>query len=443
MTRTPNAKSIIAKKRDGGALTKEELEAFVRGAVSGQVPKYQVTAWLMAIYFQGMTPEETAEFTRTMIDTGEFLPRVSEHPIPVDKHSTGGVGDKISFLVAPLVAAAGGIVPMISGRSLGHTGGTLDKLETIPGLRTDLSTSEFMSCVRETGLCISGQSNQMVPADRLFYSLRDAASIVESVPLITASILSKKVAEGAGALVLDVKYGRGAFMPDRDKARVLAQSLTQTSALLGQRVRAYLTDMDRVLGRTAGNAIEIAESVRSLREGPGSTSPDLREITLELGSGMLELSGASPDLASARRALMEAWETGAGLERFRSMVRWLGGNSEALDDLSLLPTSAHQLDVESPVHGVFAGLAARDVGDWITESGGGRLRTDDEIDPTVGVELLVEVGTEIVQGQPVVRLHLGSSPSDEAALIDRASSWVEVDPDGIGSWIGETIDPEA
>ncbi|MEZ4648513.1 MAG: thymidine phosphorylase [Candidatus Eisenbacteria bacterium] len=442
MTKTPNAKSIIAKKRDGGALDKGEIEAFVHGAVNGQVPDYQVTAWLMAVYFQGMTAEETAEFTRTMIGTGEFLPRVSEHPLPVDKHSTGGVGDKISFLVAPLVAAAGGIVPMISGRSLGHTGGTLDKLETIPGLRTNLSTAEFMSCVRQTGLCISGQSDQMVPADRLFYSLRDAASIVESIPLITASILSKKVAEGAGALVLDVKYGRGAFMPDRERARTLALSLTRTSALLGQRVRAYLTDMDRVLGRTAGNAIEIVESVRSLREGPDATSPDLRELTLALGAGMLELSGASVDDRSARRALTEAWTSGAGLQKLRSMVEWLGGDVATIDDLSRLPSSSHQLLVESPVEGVFAGLAARDVGDWITESGGGRLRTSDVIDPGIGVEVLVDVGEAIGRGEPALRLHLTSKPEDAAAMTARAARWIEVADRPRGPWVTETIDPE-
>ena len=441
MTSAFHAKAIIAKKRDGETLGREELAAFVSAAVSGEIPDYQVAAWLMAVYFQGMTPEETADLTRTMIATGDSLPPATRTPLPVDKHSTGGVGDKISFLVAPLVAAAGGVVPMISGRSLGHTGGTLDKLEAIPGYRTDLAPEEFLRCVREVGVCISGQSDRMVPADRLFYALRDAASIVESVPLITASILSKKIAEGAAALILDVKFGRGAFMSDPDQARRLAHSLVDTSALLGQRVRAYLTDMDRVLGRTAGNALEIVEAVRSLREGPEKTSPDLREITVALGAGMLELSGVCSGAGPARDALDRVWRNGQGFDRFRRMVEYLGGDVGVIDDPSGLPRAEHRIEVPSPVNGRFLGLAARAVGEWITESGGGRLRRSDAIDPRVGVESIVELGEQIRIGQPVLRLHLASPASGEADLRKRAQEWVEVGAGPLGPWVLETIDP--
>lgn len=441
MTTVFQAKSFIAKKRDGGTHARDELAAFVSAAARGEIPDYQVTAWLMAVYLKGMTPEETADLTRTMIATGDSLAPASRIPLPVDKHSTGGVGDKISFLVAPLVAAAGGVVPMISGRSLGHTGGTLDKLESIRGYRTDLTPEEFLRCVHEVGVCISGQSDRMVPADRLFYALRDAASIVESIPLITASILSKKVAEGAEALVLDVKFGRGAFMQEQEQARDLARSLVKTSALLGQRVRAYLTDMNRVLGRTAGNALEIAESVRSLRDGPGQTSPDLVELTFALGAGMLELSGVSPDGPAARRAIQEVWNDGRGLDRFRMMVEHLGGDPAVIDDPSKLPRADHVVEVESVQDGCFLGLSARAVGDWITESGGGRLKKSDEIDARVGIETLVDPGARVVASQPVLRLHLRNRAPDGAELKRRAQTWIEIGEGLPRPRVVETLDP--
>ena len=260
-----NAKSLIRKTRDGEPLSRSEIEHLVRGAVSGEVLPYQLTAWMMAVFHRGLTPRETADLTIAMRDSGECLSFPNTTWLPADKHSTGGVGDKISFLVAPLVAAAGIPVPMISGRSLGHTGGTLDKLESIPGLRTDLSPEEFQGQVDRIGLCLAGQSERLAPADRLLYALRDAASIVESVPLITASILSKKAAAGVRALALDVKYGSGAFMREPELARVLARSLVETASILGIQARAHLTSMESVLGRTAGGAIEIVESLQALR----------------------------------------------------------------------------------------------------------------------------------------------------------------------------------
>lgn len=440
MTPPVLAKPFIAHKREGGVHTREELTAFLDAAVRGELPDYQISAWLMAVYFRGMSAAETADLTRTMIETGISLPLVSAGPLPVDKHSTGGVGDKLSFLVAPLVAAAGGIVPMISGRSLGHTGGTLDKLESIPGFRTNLEPEEFLENLRANGVCICGQSERMVPADRLLYALRDATSTVESIPLITASILSKKVAEGAGALVLDVKFGSGAFMVELAEARRLAASLVETAALLGQRVRAYLTDMNWVLGRTAGNALEVAESIEVLRGGPAGAAPDLRELTFALGGGMLELAGVCADAASARDALGAVWADGRGLERFRRMIELQGGDAGIVDDPTRLPLARELLVVESHRAGRVLGLAARPVGEWLTESGGGRLRKGDRIDPRVGVELLVEPGTTIAVGEPVVRLHLGGSPPDPGELQARARGWIEFGEDGPGPWVAEVVD---
>lgn len=420
-----NAKEIIAKKRDGGELTADEIEFFVLEAADGRIPDYQVSAWLMSIYFQGLSREETACMTRAMIRSGDTLPRVGDHPLPVDKHSTGGVGDKVSFLVAPLVAAAGAPVPMISGRSLGHTGGTLDKLEAIAGYETAPSPDDFVRCVRERGLCIAGQSDRLVPADRLFYSLRDAASIVESIPLITSSILSKKVAEGIGALVLDVKFGRGAFMSDKERARELAGWLVGTGRRLGLKTRAYLTDMNFVLGRTAGNALEIRESIESLREGPDATAADLREVTLALGEGMLVLSGVAGNEAEARGILEDVWNDGRAWESFRGMVEQQGGDLAMIDDPGLLPNSPHEIDFHAPRAGRLKGLHARPVGDWLTRSGGGRLVQADVIDQRVGVELRVELGTSLEVGDVVGRLYLREAADDEEELQALAASWIE------------------
>jgi pyrimidine-nucleoside phosphorylase len=345
----------------------------------------------------------------------------------VDKHSTGGVGDKLSFLVAPLVAAAGVPVPMISGRSLGHTGGTLDKLESIPGYRTDLEPEEFRELVVREGLSITGQSERLVPADRLLYALRDAASIVESVPLITASILSKKVAEGARALVLDVKVGSGAFMSDLERARALARQLVGTAAELGLEARAYLTRMDRVLGRTAGNALEIRESIEALRDGPASASPDVRALTLALGAGMLELAGAAHPEESERR-IEQLWTSGAGLERFRALVAAHGGDAAVVDDPTRLPAALRTVEVEAGRAGTFVGLAARASGTWIAESGGGRLAAGAAVDPTIGIEILVEPGDRVEASRIVARLH-DDGEADEEGLRERARSWIRMEGD--------------
>lgn len=427
-----NAKALIQKKRDGGALEEREVRFFVDGAVSGAVEPYQVTAWLMAVFFRGMTPEETAFLTRAMIDSGRRIefgaPRAAGHParLPVDKHSTGGVGDKLSFLVAPIAAAHGVPVPMISGRSLGHTGGTLDKLESIPGFRTALSAEEFIAQVEELGICLAGQSEDLVPADRLFYALRDAASIVESVPLITASILSKKAAEGARGLVLDVKVGTGAFMGTLEDGRALARSLVRTSQLLGLHVHAFLTRMDHVLGHTAGNALEVRESIEGLRT--GHLSRDLEELTVALGGEMLRLGGAATDSETGRVLARETLANGRAFEVFRTLVESQGGDPRAIDDPQRLPRADRIVTCAATRGGTFQGLDARGVGDWITSAGGGRLRTSDVIDPVVGVESLVELGTRVDVGTPLLRLHLPTDPArmSEDDARQAAGAWPRI-----------------
>ncbi len=434
-----NAKTLIRKTRDGEPLSAEEIEYLVRGAASGEIPPYQLTAWMMAVYFRGLSRPETAALTQAVIRSGRRIPMPATTYPPADKHSTGGVGDKLSFLVAPLVAAAGVPVPMISGRSLGHTGGTLDKLESIPGLETTLTPEEFILTVEEVGLCIAGQSAEIAPADRVLYSLRDAASIVESIPLITASILGKKAAAGVRALALDVKTGTGAFMTDRDDARRLAESLVATAGLLGIRARAHSTRMDRVLGRTAGNALEVAESVRALRS--EGVAPDLRELTLALAGTMLELAGAAVSTAEAERTIDRIWASGAGYERFARMVAAQEGDVSCLEDLSRLPHADSVLEVTAPLDGFFLGVSARPAGEWITEAGGGRLVASDVVDPRVGLEILAPAGERVSASTPVLRLHLppaGAAPD----LAERARGWIVIgnEPETPSTLLLETID---
>lgn len=434
-----NARGLIRKTRDGIALSREEIRHLVEGAVSGDIPEYQVTAWMMAVFFRGLGSGETAELTLAMLESGERLAFDMPGPLPADKHSTGGVGDKISFLAAPIVAAAGVPVPMISGRSLGHTGGTLDKLESIPGFRPDLSPEEFRRTVRTCGLSIASQSARLAPADRLFYQLRDAAAIVESIPLITASILSKKAAAGVRALALDVKVGDGAFMPDLDRARQLSRSLVETAGKLGIRARALLTRMDYLLGRTAGNAIEIAESVRFLRR--EEVAEDLRELTMDLGAAMVELSGAADDRAPALAMLHEAWTSGRAYERFVEMVGAQGGDVSVLEHAERLPRAPEYSDVAAPRSGTFIGVRARAAGEWIAEAGGGRLRAGDAVDPRIGVELLIPGGAAVRAGDPVMRLHASSAGLGTGAA-ERAAEWLDIleEPQLRRSMILDTLD---
>ncbi len=410
---------IIARKRDGHALTRPEIEAFVRGATDGSWADYQLSALLMAIFLRGFNAEETVWYTDAMMRSGVVasFPRVPA--LKVDKHSTGGVGDKISLPLASLVAACGVPVPMISGRGLGHSGGTLDKLESIPGFRTNLSLAEFQEQVAAIGCALIGQTRDLAPADGKLYALRDVTATVECIPLICGSILSKKLAEGIDALVLDVKFGRGAFMPTLADARRLAETLVAVGRAAGKQVRAVLTAMDQPLGRTVGNALEVAESIACLRgEGPA----DVRELTLVLGAHMLELGGVAASPEEARSRLEQALADGSALARWRAIVVAQGGDGRAIDDPSRLPQARLQLPVPAPRSGYVQEVDARKVAQAALLLGAGRARASDAIDPAVGVSGLVKIGERVEAGTPlgVVHANAEAAGAEAGALLARA-----------------------
>jgi pyrimidine-nucleoside phosphorylase len=390
-----NIVNLISKKRDGGELSSDEIGALVHGYVRGHVPDYQKAAWAMAVYLRGMTAAETAALTEHMLHSGiTFQWPDGEFP-KVDKHSTGGIGDKVSLPLAPLLACCDLVVPMISGRGLGATGGTLDKLEAIPGFRTDLSTSEMQSICRRVGCVISGATADLVPADRKLYALRDVTGTVPSIPLITASIMSKKLAEGLDALVLDVKYGSGAFMKTLDQARQLAQSMVDTGRQMGVPTTALITDMNQPLGRMAGNAVEVIESMDALR---GKGPRDLMEVTLELGAELLVLAKRETTHEAARVRLQKAIDSGAGLEKFREMVSAQGG------DLDAPRPVAPAQELPSPRSGFVVAVDTEQLGLAIIELGGGRKQLGDKLDFSVGLEMLVRLGERVDAGQPLLRV---------------------------------------
>lgn len=393
---------IIARKRDGHALSAPEIEAFVRGAVDGSWADYQLSALLMAICLRGLDAEETALYTAAMTRSGAVADLSGIPGIKVDKHSTGGVGDKVSLVLAPWVAACGVPVPMISGRGLGHSGGTLDKLEAIAGFRTALSLAEYRDQVARIGCALIGQTPELAPADRRLYALRDVTATVESIPLICGSILSKKLAAGIDALVLDVKFGRGAFMPDLAAARELATTLVRVGRAAGKQVRALLTRMDAPLGRTVGNALEVAESIAALR---GAGPADLMEVTRALGVEMLMLGGLATTPAEANARLDAALTSGAALEKFRAVIAAQGGDARVVDDPARLPVARHVEPALAPRSGWVTAVDARAVAFAALRLGAGRARAEDAVDPAVGVAGLVQVGEAVAVGQPFAWLH--------------------------------------
>jgi pyrimidine-nucleoside phosphorylase len=410
---------LIIKKRDGGALTRDEIEFFARGVVDGRFADYQASALLMAIFWRGMTPQETAWLTDAMMRSGEVID-LRDVPGPkVDKHSTGGVGDKVSLILAPLAAACGVLVPMMSGRGLGHTGGTLDKLEAIPGFRVGLSVPEFRGILSKVGTAMIGQTPQIVPADRKLYALRDVTGTVECIPLICGSIMSKKLAEGIDALVLDVKFGRGAFMKSKADAIELARILVATGKAAGKPVRALLTAMNQPLGLAAGHTTEVIESIECLK---GRGPADLIEVTLALTAHMLILGGAAKDEADARRQMDAALASGAALEKFRAMCAAQGGDPRVVDDYSLLPTAKQRVEVLAPAGaaGYVAGVDALKIGHAIMALGGGRAAVTDKIDPAVGVTDLIKIGAPVAPGTRLCTLHV-----NDAARLIRAREFVE------------------
>ncbi len=404
---------IIERKRDGHSLTDEELSFFISGYVQGNIPDYQAAALAMAIYFQGMSPAETASLTRLMMLSGETIDTSSITTPKIDKHSTGGIGDKISIPLAPLVASCGITVPMIAGRGLGITGGTIDKLESIPGYRVNLKAPEFLSTLKACGCSIISQTEHLAPADRKLYALRDVTATVPSIPLIVSSIMSKKLAEGIDGLVLDVKCGSGAFMQTLDNARTLAIALIAVGRSMGKRITALLTDMQQPLGRTVGNALEIKESIDILR---GNGPADCTELTLQLGAEMLTLAGLTPSPDAAIPLLRRKLESGEPLNVWRSMIRLQGGNAHIVDTPSLLPSSPVQYPLPTPSTGFIASVDAGKIGRTALLLGAGRTKTTDSIDHAAGLSAIVKIGEHVTTGQPMTILHAATLERINTAL---------------------------
>jgi len=396
------AVDIILKKRNNGAHTREELDFMVAGATNGSVPDYQVSAWLMAVLLRGMSADETAMLTDAMVRSGARIDLSAIPGVKVDKHSTGGVGDKTSLILAPLAAACGVIVPMMSGRALGHTGGTLDKLESIPGFRTALSLDEFQRMLAAVGCSMIGQTAEIAPADKRLYALRDVTGTVESIPLISASIMSKKIAEGINALVLDVKAGRGAFMKSVADARRLAESLVSIGQKAGLRIEAAITAMDSPLGRNVGNALEIIESLETLK---GRGPQDLEWVSVRLAARMLVLGGVAQTTDEGERRVREAIKSGAGVEKFRQVIEWQGGDPRVVDDYTLLPSAPRHHVVTAKRSGYLDLLDAELVGRATIVLGAGRERVEDAIDPAVGAVLQAAPGDALRAGDPILTLH--------------------------------------
>jgi len=393
---------LIQRKRDGEELAPEEIDFLVEGYTSGDIPDYQMSAFLMAVYFSGMTDREVSRLTECMLRSGETVDLSGVEGIKVDKHSTGGVGDKTSLIVAPMAAAAGVIVPMMSGRALGHTGGTLDKLDSIPGFRTNLTPDDVQRQLSEMGLCFLSQTDRLAPADGKLYALRDVTATVESIPLISSSIMSKKLAEGLDALVLDVKVGNGAFMKKQVDARRLAQMMVGIGRRMDKRVQALITDMSQPLGYAVGNALEVMEASQTLQNaGPN----DLTKLSIELTARMIFLAKKTPSLDEARRLAEQKLVDGSGYKKFKQVVAAQGGNPQALDKFELLPNATGMREVTSPRGGYVSVIDAEDIGVASNMIGAGRERKEDPIDPAVGIILEVKVGEKVDAGSVLCRLY--------------------------------------
>ncbi len=394
-----NPYEIIKKKRDGNILSKEELNFLINGYSQGKIPDYQFSAFLMAVYFQGMNYEETTNLTLTMMHSGKIFDLSSIPGVKVDKHSTGGVGDKVSLILAPLIAACGVIVPMVSGRGLGHTGGTLDKLESIPGFRTNLSYKEFITNLKKIGLAMIGQTKELTPVDKKLYALRDVTATVDSIPLISASIMSKKLAEGIDGLVLDVKTGSGAFMAKFVDAKKLAKTMIAIGKRMNKKVTTFITDMNQPLGKTVGNTLEVIESIEVLK---GNGEKDLIELTCTLGEEMLLMSKKAKNNIEARKLLQRAIAKGKALEKFRELIKNQGGNEKVIDNLRLLPKAKFQVEVKSVKSGYIAKIDTQRIGMIGVELGIGRKKIEDNIDPAVGFIINKKIGDKVKIGDSLI-----------------------------------------
>ena len=410
---------LIREKRDGRELSAKEIAHLVSGYTTGEIPDYQISAWLMAALIRGLTRAETAALTDSMLHSGEILDLTEFSAPKVDKHSTGGVGDKTSLVLAPLVAAGGLVVPMISGRGLGHTGGTLDKLESIPGFRVDLSRARFLEVLRACGCAMIGQTAEIAPADRRFYALRDVTGTIESPFLICASIMSKKLAEGIDALVLDVKTGSGAFMKTEADAAFLAELMVETGQRMGKKTVALITDMDQPLGLKIGNALEVEECIEVLH---GRGPSDLRELCLELAAWMFFLGGGVKTISQGKELAGQLISSGQAFAKFRQMVALQGGDVAAMDNPALLPRAKHTADILPPAAGYLSGIQCEDMGTACVVLGGGREKKEDAVDPAVGITLHKKVGDRVSLGEPLCTLHYNhdSRAAHAKKIIERA-----------------------
>ncbi len=430
MTRGPGESlrvpGILERKRDGEALTRAEIDFLIAGYTRGDVPDYQMAAFAMAVHFRGMSDEETTDLTRAMLHSGEILDLSDLEGPKADKHSTGGVGDKTSLVLAPLAAVCGVTVPMISGRALAHSGGTLDKLESIPGFRVGLSLDEFRRTLRAHRLSFIGQTVEIAPADKKLYALRDVTATVPVLPLIVASIMGKKLAEGIDALILDVKTGDGAFMQREEDAIRLATRMVAIGKGMGKRVAAVITDMDEPTGSMIGNSLEIEESIRTLR---GQGPKDLTDLSVELAAWMLVLTGVQPQLEAARAKIRGAIASGAGLELFRRVIEAQGGDPRVCDDPARLPHADHRHEIRAETRGFVQRIGARAVGEASMLLGAGRDTVADRVDPAVGIELGRKVGDAVDKGEVLATLHFNDPARRDSAVAHLAEAFaVAVEP---------------
>ncbi len=420
---------IISKKRDRLELSREEIDFFIQGYATGEIPDYQASAWAMAVLLNGMNARETTDLTLAMVRSGDTLDLSQVVPLTVDKHSTGGVGDKTTLVVEPVVAACSLPVGKMSGRGLGFSGGTLDKMESIPGYRTDLTTQEFLDQLGKIGLVLTGQSADLAPADGKLYELRDVTGTVQSIPLIASSVMSKKIAAGAQAIVLDVKVGLGAFMDNLEQARELSELMVSIADLANRKAVALLSDMNQPLGEAVGNALELKEAIQTLQ---GGGPADFREHCLQVAGHMLALGGLAPDAEGGMMLAKAALENGAGWERFRSLVAAQGGDVRYIDTPELLPAAELVRSTRSNRSGYIAGVNARIVGETAVLLGAGRAKKGDAIDHAVGIQVHHKVGEYIEAGEPLYTIH-----ANRGAALEEADTRLS----GAVSWSEESVEP--
>ena len=422
------AVDLILKKKNGGVMSKPEIEWLVDGFVKGKVPDYQMAAWMMAVCFQGMNPQETGALTDVMMRSGGMVDLSALPGVKVDKHSTGGVGDTTTLIVAPLVAACGGTVAKMSGRGLGHTGGTLDKLESVPGVNVEIPMERFFEIVKEIGLCVMGQTEGLVPADKRMYALRDVTGTVSSIPLIASSVMSKKLAAGADAIVLDVKMGTGAFMQTLPEAQALARTMVEIGAHMGRRTVALVTDMNQPLGMAVGNGLEVREAIELLAGKIPSGDP-LYEVSMLLASHMLLLSGLAKNEAEARAKLTQALTSGAGLQKLGAMLRALGGDVRCIEDPDSLCIVEKKIPVALRAAGYIAAMRAEEIGVAAQLLGAGRATKEDHIDPAVGLVMHKRQGMHVAADEPVATLYVNDPAHvEEAAALVRAAFTLSQEP---------------